>query len=1153
MQELHAVKNNNGNERILSTNEFPVVGIGASAGGLEAFTKFLKAIPVDSGMAYVLVQHLDPDHHSVLPSLLQKVTSIPVHEISDEVKVEPDNIYILPSNKMLVANDGILELTPRPPKRKNEPNLPIDLFFSSLAAVHQSHAIGIVLSGTQSDGTAGLRAIKEHGGITLAQDEASAAFDGMPQSAALAGVVDYIMPPERMPLKLLQIVQELYYQNNNPSDEDEELIKQILVILSIRKGTDFTYYKRPTIRRRLLRRMVISKTGTLSSYLAYLKANEAEQDALYLDLMISVTSFFRDDKVFDALCASALQELVNNLPEQGPIRVWVAGCSTGQEAYSIAICLSELIGPSQRTVQVFATDISEQAIATARVGQYSKKEVAGVVAHRLKDFFTENDNGFRINKKIREMCIFATHNFLKDPPFGKIDLVSCRNVLIYMEPYLQKKAFAIFHYALNPKGYLLLGKAESTNGVPLLFAGKNKPDKLYIRKDGPGSYMHVASPRREQHLYDANAEIKKPSHEFDLPKFINDAILTNYGNAGVVINEYMEIVQYLGQTNDYMEQTSGKPTFNLLKLAKAELSFELRTVIQQSKAAQKPARKEGIAIEIAGIQKTLTIDVFPITGIRDRGYLILFNAMTLPVQTKLNSTGLSPGNEDGRIIQLEQELARNKIEMRSLSSEMEEENEYHQRANEELLSSSEEMQSLNEELESSKEELQSTNDELTFLNLEQNNLNDLLQAASATQIILQKKMEAQALLTENLLMNAPGFICTMTGPDHVYEMVNSRYQQLFGKRKLKGLPILIALPELEGQGIDNLLNNVYATGVPYVGIELEVIVARDEHLLPEERYFNFSFQPMYNEHKEIYSILVFGYEVTEQVVARDKIAAIHTAHAKELEEKVLMRTNELSISNEALVRNNESLVSMNNELESFTYVSSHDLQEPLRKIQLFAGRILAEDYAQLSEGGKAHFQRINNAAGKMQKLIQDLLSYAQTSLSERGNEKTSLNRIVAKVMADLADKILEKKAVIEVGELCEVFINPLQFKQVFTNLFRNSLRFCRENIPPHITISSITMEGSQFKGAAENGALDALSSKKSYCCITFRDNGIGFDPQFSNKIFEVFERLHNSDLNGGTGIGLSIVRKIVSQHEGIITASGEIDRGAVFNIYIPAY
>ena len=724
-----------------SPNLFPVVGIGASAGGLDAFKKLLKAIPEDSGMAYVLVQHLDPKHESLLPELLQKVTKIPVMEISDDLRVEPDHIYIIPSNKMMIANDGVLQLSPRPAKSRNERNLPIDLFFASLAEVHQSHAIGVVLSGTASDGTLGLKAIKDHGGITFAQDEASAAYEGMPHSAAMAGVVDFILPPGEIPQKLLEIVGKFNISDDelqNIPVHEEDIYKQMLTLLRLRKGTDFAYYKQTTIRRRILRRMAINKNEDQQAYLKYLRENKAEQDILYQDLLIPVTDFFRDPKIFEDLCKTVFPDIIKNKIGSEPIRIWVAGCSTGEEVYSMAICLKELLSEnisaagyrseSYQRVQIFATDISEPAIAKARAGVYSKTDVKGLSEKQLKEFFTKTAGIYQANKSIRDMCIFAVHNFLKDPPFSKIDFISCRNVLIYMEPYLQKKALTTFHYALHANGFLLLGKSETTGGVPELFAAFDKKDKIFTRKDVPGSFIHTTTQRREEHSNDINIKGRRESIRTDFQKTADDIMLNRYTPAGVVINDAMDIVHFRGSTGNYLEAAPGKASLNLLKMAKEGLAFELRSILHKAKKENEAVIKENIPVLINDILRNISIEAIPLPNITEPHYLVLFRetAAASNIKPSASKTASKRKNDekDLRIKQLELELAQVRDDMRSITEDQETVNEELQSANEELLSSSEELQSLNEEMETSKEELQSTNEELTVVNQEMLGLNE---------------------------------------------------------------------------------------------------------------------------------------------------------------------------------------------------------------------------------------------------------------------------------------------------------------------------------------------------------------------------------------------------------------------------------------------
>src|SRR6185312_12661836 len=479
-----------------AVNLFPVVGVGASMGGLDAFKRLIRAIPQHSGMAFILVQHMEPTHESMLPELLQKVTRIPIEEITDHVLVKPDHIYIIPANKILIAVDGHLQLSPRPPK--NERNMPIDVFFTSLAAVHQSRAIGVVLSGTATDGTLGLTAIREQGGFTFAQEPASAGARGMPDSAIDAEVVDFILAPENIPDQLAHLAQAFM---SNPAEDSSDTaagwqgtFSELLHILVVRTGTDFTYYKQSTIRRRIIRRMGLSKIANIAAYLAYFRGNIAEQDLLYQDLLIPVTGFFRNPEVFDQLRQSLIPAMLDGKENEAPLRIWVAGCSTGEEAYSMSICMFESMDDRTKNAnfQIFASDLSERSITKARSGLYTRKDVTGLSETLLQRYFVKTNGSYQVNKQIREVCVFATHNFLKDPPFAKIDLVSCRNVLIYMDPVLQKRALTTFHYALNETGYLLLGTSETVAPAADLFTVVGKHEKLYLRKPGRGRYVHQA-------------------------------------------------------------------------------------------------------------------------------------------------------------------------------------------------------------------------------------------------------------------------------------------------------------------------------------------------------------------------------------------------------------------------------------------------------------------------------------------------------------------------------------------------------------------------------------------------------------------------------------------------------------------------------------
>ena len=992
------IKNKTKMQPPAAVQNFPIVGIGASAGGLDAFKRLLKAIPESSGMAYVLVQHLDPSHESILPEILQRFTKIPVFEITEDIHIAPDHIYIIPSNKILTSTDGVLKLTPR---EKKILNFSIDIFFTSLADVHKEFAVGVVLSGTGSDGTLGLKAIKEHGGISIAQDSESAAYDSMPQSAVKAGVVDFILPPEKIPAQLLQInsaykANHFYKGEERLPKDDEYIFKQILLLLRQRSGVDFTYYKQPTLHRRIARRITIVKKKNLADYLEFLRTDKAEQDALFQDVLIPVTSFFRDPKTFEALTETVFPALFKNKTTDESIRVWIAGCSTGEEVYSIAICLHEFLGEklSNTKIQIFATDISEKAIKKARSAIYSKAEVENLSETQLKNYFRKNNGDYEVNKFIRDMCVFAPHNFLKDPPFAKMDLITCRNVLIYMDTLLQKKAFATFHYALKENGFLLLGKSETTGASSDLFSQVSKHEKIYSRKPAPSRFMHVATERREEALVTKDKTVTK--HEIVHTDFRKsaEAIMISKSPASVVVNEQMDIVHIHGDITPFLQAPQGKPTHNLIKMAREGLAFELRNAIYKAAKEQTTLTKENVPVKVNDKQSLVTIEIIPLTDTLEPHYLVRFENKIIPVVQKEKKYSSEKINETQKQNeQLEKELSQSREDMRYITEDMEAANEELQSANEELQSSNEEMQSLNEELETSKEELQSTNEELIIVNQElldkQGQLNaardysdsiittireplivldktlriktanaafykkfntvehdtegklfyeiqnyrwddsvmrsmleriitqkepltdleinlkfpsvgkrtlvlnarqiineknneqlillaieDITEQAAARKIIEdnEKRSEKERKLLHDFFTQAPAVLAILKEPEHVFEFANPAYMEFVGNRNIVGKKLLEALPEIKGQGFIELLDNVYKTGEPYTGKEMPVMIDKGAGK-QEQFYVNFSYQALRNEEGETEGILVFAYDVTEQVNARKKMEA----------------------------------------------------------------------------------------------------------------------------------------------------------------------------------------------------------------------------------------------------------------------------------------
>ena len=1142
MAEKSENKTTDKGEREKAENLFPVVAIGASAGGLSAFKKLLRVIKEEPGMAFLFVQHLDPDHESLLPDILQKETEMPVVEMSEECHIESNHVYVMPSNKLMNASDGKLRLNNRPEKNKSERVLPIDLLFSALAEVYESRAIGVVLSGTASDGTKGLKTIRDAGGITFAQNVESAEYNGMPGSAIHAGVVDFVLPPEEIPKKLLEIKHFIKtgdaLDTSLETDDDEGAFMQIITLLRVRKGTDFTYYKQTTIRRRILRRMAINKIKKVSAYLEHLRENKEEQDTLYSDFLIPVSSFFRDPKIFENLAEQFLPDLIDKIPDDKTIRVWVAGCSTGEEAYSLAILFRELLESRSvknpgRKVQIFASDLSESAIDRARLGTYSATELAGVSEKRIKKYFTKSNGNFQLNRQVRDMCVFAVHNFLKDPPFGKIDLISCRNVLIYFEPYLQKKALTTFHYVLNHNGILLLGKSETTSGVPELFSEAAKSDKIYTRKDASSKFVQVVNRGSE---LDFNQREKNEIPEKKSPDFQKTAdeyMLKNHTPAGVVVNEAMDIVQYRGKTGPYLEQSSGKPSHNLMALAVPGLAFELRNVLHKAKQGNDEVKKENIPIKLNDELYTISIEAIPLPNTIEPHFLILFHETSTGKNRQGSETedaeieGVTDTDKNLRIQQLEQELVDTREDMRNITEDQEVAIEELQSANEELMSSSEELQSLNEELETSKEELQSTNEELIVLNQEMSSLNE--------------QIEAERNYSESIVENIREPLLVLDKNHRVRTVNNAFYKQFKLKEKETVGSLIYDLGDKmwDFPEIRKLLEDIIPDK-PIV-IDYEVV-----HTFPDlgELHMLLNAREVAKDDESENLILLSVEDVTEQVKEREKRQEIQAQHTKELEEKIEERTIELKNAIEDLREMNKELVEMNKELEAFTYISSHDLQEPLRKIQTFAGLVLEKENKNLSEKGKSYFTVMQGAAKRMQKLIDDLLAFSRLKTSERTFETVNLGTIIEEVLANFNELIKEKEANIELQEMCEADIIVFQFRQLMHNLISNALKFSKPGESPHIKIKSSVVKGSELK-------VKDLSPDQKYCHVSVSDNGIGFDKKFNEKIFEVFQKLHSKDEYPGTGIGLATVKKIVAHHNGEIFVDSALGKGTTFDIYIP--
>lgn len=963
-----------------TNQDFPVVGIGASDGGLDAFKKILSAIQPDSGMTYIIFQHLSPDYPNNLSELLALSTHIPVHEIINTIHISPNHIYIIPENNNLIALDGVLKLQQR--TRSDKKNKSIDIFFESIAEVHKSFAIGVILSGTAFDGTIGLKKIKEFGGATIAQDPETAIFKGMPQSAIDANAIDFILPPENIAFQLVAI-RKSYIANHAYSEEehihgDEEVLNQILNLIFLRTGNDFRHYRQPAIRRRIAHRMVILKKENMQDYYNLLRNDKTEQDLLFNDFLIPVTYFFRDENFFETLPKLVFPHLIENIVNNN-LRIWIAGCATGEEAYSMAIYLHEYLLENNLKdirVQIFASDISEKCIAKARTALYSPQDLQLVSKTRLNSYFTKRDGHYHINKVIRDMCIFAVHNFIKNPPFARIDLVSCRNVLLYFDSFLQDKALSSFHYSLKENGYLLLGKSETANNA--LFESADQNEKIYLRKFTPGNFV---------------------------PKPFKPAY----------INARQKIVNY------------------------------------KLKSVPEPNVEANLSLKIS---------------------------------------------DQERIKELEKELNQMRETIKRVTEEQQTVFKELQTITEELLSSGEELQAMNEELETSTEELQSNNEELMCVNDELlDRQEQLISTRNYSESIVKTIREPLLIIDKDFMVKS----------------ANPAFYKYFQTTEA----------ETEGHSFFEIGDCQWD--------------------IPEfkELIFKMSGEKNAIEDYKVDTLCTGLGKKTMMVNARK----ILNTKPEGMILLALEDITDLVTTNQLLKVKNTELEKYNEQLETFTSAASHDLQEPLRKINMFCKRIFDSEKG-LSESGKHNLERVFFSVNNMSQLVTDLINYSRINFIEKEFKKTDLNLLLKKTIGDMKEVIAEKNVIITIDSFPQLSVIPYQIQQLFTNLISNSIKYTKENVVPEIKIETTQPS---YEEIVEIGGDPEIN----YIKICVSDNGIGFGKNYETKIFDPFYRLHSADQYNGSGLGLTLVKKIVDNHEGFIKASSKIGHGTIMTIYLP--
>ncbi len=1200
-----------------------IVGIGASAGGMEAIHDVFDYMPDNTGFAFVVIQHLSPDYKSLMAELLTRHTSMQVVEASDGLSVTPNCIYVIPSKKLMTIRHGQLQLDEK--LKTRQPNNAIDIFFDSLAEDVGKNAIGIILSGTGTDGTKGIESIKAHGGLVLVQDPLSAAFDGMPNSAVASGFADLIIPPEMMGEELLDYIKEapLMKSLSKLNQKEELLLRDILEMLNEATHQDFSLYKRPTLFRRLAKRMSEVGVPAIQDYKNYLLEHSDELKILGKEFLINVTKFFRDKEAFDSLRLEAIPSLLEKKRTTDPVKVWVVACSSGEEAYSVAMLFLDQMHRTQKylpNLKIFATDIDSDSLEFASKGCYTSSIEKEVPAEFLSKYFVKEGKGYRVTTALRKQVVFANHDILKDPPFSHLDLITCRNMFIYMNSTLQRKILKKFHFALDIDSFLMLGPSENIGILKDAMKEVSRKWKLYkcTSKASVFEQDTLLSPLHDRiAMQMATSTPNKKSTNAHIAEIFKETILEERKLAAVIIDRDFNVKHAIGNYKNFIQFPDDHFNFNILKLVPADLSIALGIIVRKAISENQRATMKRVVVHSEEGERSISLTVKPYIQQKEfqQPFLCVIIEEDASEPKGIRTVEYDSISSSERITELEEELAGTRENLQAVIEEMETANEELQSNNEEMISSNEELQSTNEELQSLNEELHTVSaehqlkiKELIELN---DDLNNYFTNSEIGQILVDKKLVTRkyspaATRMVNLIQTDLGrslmdisnnikdehfiddikHVIKTSEPiekeislhdDHFYIL---RITPFMRRDRIVDGAVINFIDISEHKKISSILNGVFQSSTSAITAQRAIrnkegVIVDFEFLIANttsEYFFNTKanwlpgkkmtdvfpelakdFLPPYAEVVNSGKTTSFEYFNKSSkkwllVTAVKMLDGVVTTHnditdQKESESVIARNYENLRVTSQQLEDTNTQLERSNYDLLQFASIASHDLKEPLRKIQAFGNILQTKIKDKLIPEEQNYFAKMISASGRMQTLIEDVLTLSKLSNNTVSKDDVDLVGVIKRICEDLEITINDKKAKIIIGTLPIVHAVPGQMRQLFQNLISNSLKFSdRAESTPVITIEQ--------KAIPDFLLTELKVDPNDFLCISVMDNGIGFENEYNEKIFGIFQRLHGRNFEG-TGIGLAIAKKIIENHAGYITARGELNVGAEFFILLP--